>query len=93
MRLRRPAESECRTDDCIVTPLTEWPRFKGMSVDDFLGGGFMEGEDEDEVRANTLNAYMHPNVGCRTCNPPQIVMKRMRVKTKTTLQTTSPLPL
>lgn len=24
-------------------------RFKGMSVDDFLGGGFMEGSEDDEV--------------------------------------------
>ena len=29
-------------------------RFKGMSVDDFLGGGFMEGEDYDEVYLQVL---------------------------------------
>ena len=29
-------------------------RFKGMSVDDFLGGGFMEGEDDDEVHLQAL---------------------------------------
>ena len=30
-------------------------RFKGMSVDDFLGGGFMGGEDETAVRQNVRN--------------------------------------
>ena len=33
-------------------------RFKGMSVDDFLEGGFMEGEDDDEVRAMALTCYV-----------------------------------
>lgn len=30
------------------------PRFKGMSVDDFLGGGFMSGED-GKVCSHTMN--------------------------------------
>lgn len=34
-------------------------RFKGMSVDDFLGGGFLEGDDDDEV-----NKFMR-----RLCSP------------------------
>ena len=49
-RLRRHLESECflqgvrsKGGECPVLG-----RFKGMSVDDFLGGGFMQGESDDE---------------------------------------------
>lgn len=28
-------------------------RLKGMSVDDFLSGDFMEGDGDDEVRSHT----------------------------------------
>ena len=35
-------------------------RFKGMSVDDFLGGGFMQGSDEDEdAEVRTFLPYQH----------------------------------
>ena len=29
-------------------------RFKGMSVDDFLGGGFLEGGEDGDVRDRTF---------------------------------------
>ena len=34
--------------------LTECCRFKGMSVDDFLGGGFMQGASDDEDEGVSL---------------------------------------
>ena len=43
------AESKCVfSSSSCVDVLTRF-RFKGMSVDDFRGGGFLEGQEEDEV--------------------------------------------
>ena len=61
-RLRRHLESECFLQD-VRSNGGECPvlgRFKGMSVDDFLGGGFMQGSDEDEdAEVRTFLTYQH----------------------------------
>ena len=44
--------SGTRVLGCVV--LTECCRFKGMSVDDFLGGGFMQGASDDEDEGVSL---------------------------------------
>lgn len=46
--LRRHLESESLLVRVNTSRLSYPTRFKGMSVDDFLGGGFMQGESDDE---------------------------------------------
>lgn len=55
MRMLVKQEKSMRLPLLIYLTLTNGQsRFKGMSVDDFLDGGFMNGEEEDEVLQSNL---------------------------------------